>query len=363
VLPMSLFDHLKEAITSKPSKLNNKPLFYKADSDAKNQLEQLKEFLKTAPSHIKNQVEQDIKMLAYGIAGEEKVAFELNNSFIPMIVLHDLHLEYEGLSSQIDYLIITNKVTFIIECKNLIGNIEVNNNGDFIRTYEYNGKYRKEGIYSPITQNTRHLELIKRIRVASKKNFLLKAVLEKTFYDTYKTAVVLANPKTIINMKYAKKEIKDQIIRCDQLIDFIKKTNSHSKDVTFSESDMFNFAEFFLNLHMPNRQDYTKKYLFKENETTKNEPASKPIPNPKVNSASDVNIEDTPLYKALKKYRYETSVAENVKPYFIFNNAQLESLISTMPKNVEDLQKVSGFGEVKCQKYGEDLLKIINKYC
>ncbi len=67
---------------------------------------------------------------------------ELKNAYIPMIVLHDLHIEHNGLSSQIDYLVITQKVNLVIEGKNLVGNIEVTKNGEFIRTTQFNGKYK-----------------------------------------------------------------------------------------------------------------------------------------------------------------------------------------------------------------------------
>lgn len=177
---MATFDNLKEAVTQKPEVLN-KPFFYKADSDAQNQLEQLQELYKTAPDSVISQIEQDIKMLSYGIAGEKNVAFELSNCYMPILVLHDLHLEYDGLTAQIDYLIITKKFVMIIECKNLIGNIEVNSNGDFVRTIEYKGKYKKEGIYSPITQNTRHIEMIKKIRLSCRTNIITKALFEKFF--------------------------------------------------------------------------------------------------------------------------------------------------------------------------------------
>jgi len=40
----------------------------------------------------------------------------------------------------------------------------------------YNGKYKKEGIYSPITQNTRHLEMIKKIRLAKRNNFFYRNI-------------------------------------------------------------------------------------------------------------------------------------------------------------------------------------------
>lgn len=346
---MPFFDHLKEAITHKSALI--KPIFIKSDSDAKAHLEQLKEFHKTAPDNIKPQIEQDIKLLSYGIAGEDNVAFELNNSYIPMLILHDLNIEYDGLTAQIDYLIITKKVNLIIECKNLFGNIEVNSNGDFIRTVEFNGKYKKEGIYSPITQNTRHLEMIKKVRFATKNNILTKTFFEKYFYDNYKSVVVLANPKTIINLKYAKKETKEQIIRSDQLIEYIKKM-SERKDELSTEKQMYELADFFLDLHKPKKVDFSEKYLIgKIEENRVNEPEH-----------IQVKIEETPLYKALRQYRYETSQAENIKPYFIYNNAQMEELISVMPKTLDDIKKVPGFGDIKCKKYGNDILEIIKKF-
>lgn len=74
------------------------------------------------------------------------------------------------------------------------------------------------------------------------------------------------------------------------------------------------------------------------------------------------DITQTGVYKALKKYRLEKSREEGIKPYFIYNNAQLEDLIMKGPKNLEELQEVNGFGEVKVQKYGQDILEIIIKH-
>lgn len=51
-----------------------------------------------------------------------------------------------------------------------------------------------------------------------------------------------------------------------------------------------------------------------------------------------------------------------VKPYFIYNNNQLVDLISRMPRDKEELKKVAGFGEVKVEKYGKDIIEIVGKY-
>lgn len=74
------------------------------------------------------------------------------------------------------------------------------------------------------------------------------------------------------------------------------------------------------------------------------------------------DIESNPIYIALKKYRLDQSRKENIKPYFIFNNAQLEDLVKTCPKNKQELLTVNGFGPAKCDKYGDEILKIINQY-
>lgn len=242
---MGIFDKMKE------------PVFLKESTSLQEQLAQL-EALQTTDSLLQKQIQKDIKLLKYGIAGEEKIAFELKNSHMPMFVLHDLYIEYNGLSAQIDYLIVTKGKAFLVECKNLYGNIEINNNGDFIRTMKYGAHFEKEGIYSPITQNLRHLELLKAIRRDQPLNFLQKLIFERSFSELYCPVVVLANPQTVLYAKYAKKEVKEQVIRADQLIAYIRKKNENA--LTCNEIEMREWAESLLALHKERKLDYTETY-------------------------------------------------------------------------------------------------------
>lgn len=244
---MSLFNKLDNAI------------FLKEDSDAEEQLNALELLVGNTTGETLEAIQEQIRLLKAGIYGEKNVKFELENSHIPMYVLHDLFLEHEGLSSQIDYLLITRKFQFILECKNLYGDIEINNNGDFIRTFQYGTKKKREGIYSPITQNRRHLELIKKMRSAEKM-FLLRGAFEKGFDDFYKSIVVLTNPKTILNARYAKKEVRDQVIRADQLSEYIRVMEKNSKTIPSSDAEMKELAEFFLSRHVPQAKDYTERF-------------------------------------------------------------------------------------------------------
>lgn len=342
----------------------DKPIFLKEESELKHYILKLKELYSKAEGHLKDKLEREIKIASLGEIGENNIAFELKNSNIPMYVLHDVNLEIDGLSAQIDYIVVTRKVTYIIECKNLVGNIEIDSQGNFIRTYNFNGRFIKEGIYSPITQNERHLEVIKRLRKASKSNIVTKMLFEKFFDENYKSIVVLANPKTFLNYKYAKKEVKDKVIRADQLVNFIKKTNEKSTLASLDDNNLKKIAERILSYHKADKMSYLKKYQgFLEEynlyNTNKNLKAAEEDKNITCINKSNVNKED--IIKKLKAFRLEISRVEKIKPYFIFNDKQMMDLLEKMPKTKEELKNVSGFGEVKVNKYGENILKIINE--
>ena len=256
---MGLFDKIKE------------PVFLKEGSSAKEQLQALQQLLCLAEElgagEIKKQIEQEMRNLLAGIAGEEQILFELKNSHMPLWVIHDLYLEAENeagelQTAQIDFLVVTRQRNFLIECKNLYGDIEVNSAGDFVRTTEWSGRRKKEGIYSPITQNTRHLELLKKIRVEKAQGLLKKPLVASTFYDIHRAVVVLANPKTVLNAKYATKEIKSKLIRADGLIEYIKRVNREKGfgSEMSGEQDTAESAAFYLSLHKEPNIDYTKRF-------------------------------------------------------------------------------------------------------
>ncbi len=67
------------------------------------------------------------------------------------------------------------------------------------------------------------------------------------------------------------------------------------------------------------------------------------------------------MYKELKQYRLERSKADGIKPHFIYSNVQLEEIVSKRPKTIDALKAINGFGSVKCEKYGEDIIEIVRK--
>ena len=244
---MGLFDKIKE------------PVFLKDSTKDEKIVEELEWLSDLANENGKKQIKQEIKRIKYGIIGEKKIEFELKNSHIPMFVIHDLYLEHDGLSAQIDYLVLTKKRFFVIECKNFYGNLTICDNGDFIRTVSYNGTTKKERVYSPITQNRRHLELIRAMRLNEHNNFITKALFDKYFYENYRSIVVLANYKGFLNNKYAPKEIAEQVINADQLIDYIRKANSEKGANDLFEKQLEDLAQYFIKCDKENPAAYLEK--------------------------------------------------------------------------------------------------------
>ena len=241
----------------------------KESSNAKEYLRQLEELAEKAAGENAKKIAKEIAVVKAGIIGEDNILFELKNSGMDMVVLHDLYIEsVSGASAQIN---------FVLECKNLFGNIEINSKGDFIRTIHCGGRYYKEGIYSPITQNQRHLQVLKERRsendgkiLAVWKNYLFK--------DFFRGLVVLANPKTVVNDRYAKKEVKEQVIRADQLIETIQRMNKASKESASSLKDLKGMGERYLQMHIEKPITYIEKF---KQEELEDQPAAEqlaPVP-------------------------------------------------------------------------------------
>ncbi len=244
----------------------------KESTDAKDYLQKLQDLLPKASGDVKEKIEKEITIVNAGILGEDNILFELKNSGMNLVVLHDLYITTKsGLSAQIDFLVVAPKCIYIIECKNLFGNIEINNNGDFLRTINCGKRFYKEGIYSPITQNERHMTVLREMRNENS-NALIRVLKNVAFDSYFKSVVVLANPKTVVNDKYAKKEVKSKVIRADQLIRFIKEQEQNSKEFASSMKEMTDCAQSYLDSNVEERPEYIQKFeeLVNEVGTSKN---------------------------------------------------------------------------------------------
>lgn len=69
------------------------------------------------------------------------------------------------------------------------------------------------------------------------------------------------------------------------------------------------------------------------------------------------------LFDELKNVRNNIAKQENIPAYIIFSDATLLELATYLPKDKEEISRISGFGEVKLARYGQTFLSVVTAYC
>lgn len=64
---------------------------------------------------------------------------------------------------------------------------------------------------------------------------------------------------------------------------------------------------------------------------------------------------------ALRAYRREKAREQGVPPYIIFNEATMLGIVAARPNNLNSLFKVHGMGVSKVERYGEDIVDIVER--
>lgn len=158
-------------------------------TDAIAELERLRNMV---PQNGHSAIDNRIARLRKGDAGERTVAHFLDREFGAsdrMAILHDLRLDVDGGTAQIDHLVIhrVQQAAWILETKNYSGNLSCDEHGDWTLWY---GR-KPIPVPSPVNQ-------------ARRQAILLERWLEREKITTIRsiTPVVLISPKCSINRKH-----------------------------------------------------------------------------------------------------------------------------------------------------------------
>lgn len=77
-------------------------------------------------------------------------------------------------------------------------------------------------------------------------------------------------------------------------------------------------------------------------------------------SEQNLNPQQKAVYLALKEWRSEVAQEKNLPSYTICHNSELLNIVVQKPNSMNDFRKIKGFGDVKIEKYGNDILNILN---
>ncbi|MFC6677764.1 HRDC domain-containing protein [Nonomuraea ferruginea] len=81
---------------------------------------------------------------------------------------------------------------------------------------------------------------------------------------------------------------------------------------------------------------------------------------PKSRPAADLPPEAAPIFERLRAWRAATAKEQGVPAYVIFHDATLREIATLGPSSLEELGTVSGVGENKLAKYGDQVLATLS---
>lgn len=77
-------------------------------------------------------------------------------------------------------------------------------------------------------------------------------------------------------------------------------------------------------------------------------------------SFEDLSAKDQQVFLYLKEWRTEKAEELQQKNFMICHNSELIDLAMHKPSNLDELQQIKGFGPQKADKFGDDILAILN---
>ena len=75
--------------------------------------------------------------------------------------------------------------------------------------------------------------------------------------------------------------------------------------------------------------------------------------------AAELHGADFELWEALRECRQRLATAHNVPPYVIFHDSTLREMLNEKPASFAELLNVSGVGQAKLERYGDDFLAVL----
>ena len=202
-------------------------------ADDKSKKLKLLEDLKNLPLNTRQRkdLDKEIDRRWKGIQGERSAAYYIDNYLGDSeyyIVLHDLRIEVDGETAQIDHLLINRVFAFLLETKNFNADISINELGEFTTQ----SRWKKQGIPSPIEQSKRHerilLKLFDRIGVKMKTGRPLEV-----------HHAVLVSPQSIIRRPDSKDFDTSCVIKADAIRQWHEQFGENRVGVGFVLNHMF----------------------------------------------------------------------------------------------------------------------------
>lgn len=282
---------------------------------------------------IRRLIDREVRNIQSGIRGEAEAAYEMEFHYGASknwVIIHDLRLECNGRSAQIDHLLINRFLEiYVCESKRFSEGVAVNEQGEFSAFFGS----KPYGIPSPLEQNRRHMAVLESIfktgLVAPPKRlgFTITPSLQ---------GLVLVSKTARISRPKAKIDGIETIIKNDQLKAKIDRNIDKDNNILgaakiVGQDTLEDFALRLVTAHKPIRFDWLAKFGLPAVAPPQAQAQVKGVAPPQEDAPSASSVELTGERKSkLVCSSCEAVVAYNVAKFCWFNKPRFGGKVFCM---------------------------------
>lgn len=160
-------------------------------------------------------IEKKIRNLEKGCSGEKKTLYWLRRMPMDAVVIKDFYFMYDDSPVQIDTLVITEKLIFVVETKNWSGNIYLDSSGQFI------SPETRAHRNSPFAQSKAQVAFLKQI---------YKMLFPQDTAHRFQSLVVWANSDSLIERDAAPEQVAQSVVYQNEVSQRIQEMCDASKN-------------------------------------------------------------------------------------------------------------------------------------
>lgn len=306
----------------------------------------------------KNMIEHQILLLKIGDVGENNVLEELKYGFYPMSIYKDILIKLGELHCQIDFIIITKKMIYILECKNYNTNVNIDKFGSF----HMSDQSKTSRTFSAINQVEKQKAILKRINLSINPNRIQPIIV----YANEATAITIEDETVLRGVK---------IVNLDQLNYVISEIEGANEEI-YSDEDVNNIKQELMKLNIASNcvdsessywseyelrtmleQNTIEKRMF-EKELGKN--SLKATVSKKILKKDNNKISFDELDKVISHYLNRKANKIGVQVSQIMSKSMKEEILEKLPTTEIQLSKLLVRNSVFYHLIASDLISIIN---
>lgn len=269
-------------------------------------------------------------------------------------VFNDLRLAKNGDAAQIDHLLLHRSGMVVIESKSATGEIAVNQRGEWSRRIGA----CEQGMESPVVQARLQAQFLRRLMSENDERLLdgqLGGLLPKHFNRNWPVDVIVAVSDT---GRISRGMEVPELLKADQVAERVRAIVDRHKRGRFSPNPLNPDA-----LYVLKPVEIGRLVMFLQGShaplARAGDKAARVSSTARPRTGPTEPTCDPGHFERLRLVRLSLAKERDIAAFMVFSDKTLRLIAAALPRNEEDLLRISGVGPAKAKEYGAAFLEAI----